>query len=258
MPVVLRPLTRRIDVSKVLILADHVDAKTRTPYAMTEIGGRPLLWHLMMHLAGRGVSDFVVGLGEGGDRIKRYMVDLGTLSGNLTVHLGDGRVERSGGERLDWQVDLVHTAPGLEGLKPYAGSGTFILTRGDVLSDIDLAGVLRFHRGHGRLATIVVVRPEARFGQLDLVGDEVVDFAEKPQLGDDWTSAGLYLLEPDALEPSDGSSDWEHELIEGLAAEGELMAYKHEAFWRTTETLRDRQALESAWLSGDAPWKNWE
>jgi glucose-1-phosphate cytidylyltransferase len=257
-PVALRAHTRPIDVSKVVILADGLDLKTGTPRAMTELGGRPLLWHLMMHFAARGLRDFVIGLGDGGERVKRYLVDLCALSGNLTVHLGDGRVERTGGKQLDWRVDLVHASPGLEGLKPYAGNGTFILARGDALSDIDLSAVLRFHRGHSRLASIVAVRPEARFGLLDMVGDEVVDFAEKPRTGDDWTSAGLYFLEPDALAPSDESSDWEQELIEGLSAEGELMAYRHEAFWQTAETLRDRQALESAWQSGSAPWKNWE
>ncbi|MPZ48781.1 MAG: glucose-1-phosphate cytidylyltransferase [Dehalococcoidia bacterium] len=227
---------------------------------MTDIGGRPLLWHLMTTFSNAGLKDFVVELGGQGEAVKRYLLDLLDLSRNLRVHFKDGRIDRGENRRADWTVDLIDAEGAqLQGLRPHLRRGTFVLCRGDALSDVNMSDLLAFHRGHGRLASVVAVRPAARFGKLDLVGDEVVDFAEKPSSGEGWTSSGLYVLEPDIFDVIDADDPgWERQLIERLSTDGELMAYKHESFWQRMDSLRDRQVLESLWQSGSAPWKNWE
>jgi glucose-1-phosphate cytidylyltransferase len=231
------------------------------PKTMTEIGGRPLLWHLLMHYANCGFKDFVLAVGERTDAIKRYLVDLCTQNGNLKLDMKDGRIERESHARYDWQIDLVDagTRSQLRQLLPYLSRGTCLLSRSDALSDIDLNLLLDFHRDHGRLATVLAVRPPARFGRLDLVGAEVVDFVEKPQSGEGWASGGVFVLEPDVFEYIDADdTQWESQLVEHLSEQGELMAYKHESFWQGVESLRERQLLENLWQSGKAPWKNWE
>ena len=253
---------RPVNLVKIAILAGNREAVS-TPaaplQAMVEVGGRPLLWHLMMHFAHGGLNDFVIGLGKEGSQIKRYLLDLCNLGSDLRIHLKNGRVERRDGRQPDRTVDLLEAGSGpLLSLLPHLGRGTFMLCRADALSDLDPAVVLDFHRSHGRLGTIVAVQPEARFGRLDLVGDEVVDFTEKPRAGEGWTSSSFFVLEPDIFDFVDADdTEWELSLVERLADAGELMAYKHESFWRSVEALRDKQMLESLWQSSAAPWKNW-
>lgn len=238
------------------------------PKPMVEIGGRPILWHIMKHYAHYGHREFVIALGYKGEYIKRYMVDYALYSNNdLTVSLRDGSVVASqsdGAEPEDWTVQLVETgfmtATGgrIKRLAPYLGPGTFMLTWGDGVSDVDLDALLAFHRSHGKLATVTAVRPPARFGKLDLDGNVVTAFTEKPQLEEGWINGAFFVLEPGVFDYIDGDdTQWEREPLERLAKDGELMAYKHESFWQCMDTLRDKKLLESLWESGDPPWKVW-
>jgi glucose-1-phosphate cytidylyltransferase len=255
---------------KVAILAGGLGARFPEetevkPKPMIEIGGRPILWHIMKHYAHYGWSDFVIALGYKGEYIKRYMVDYCSLQGDLKLDMKDGSVQRNGnGGPEDWTLELVETGAGtatggrIKRLAPYLGGGTFMLTWGDGVSDIDLDDLLAFHRSHGKLATVTAVRPPARFGKLDLEGDQVVRFSEKPQLEEGWINGAFFVLEPGVFEYVAGDdTQWEREPLEGLARDGQLMAYRHYSFWQCMDTLRDRKLLESLWESGDAPWKVW-
>jgi glucose-1-phosphate cytidylyltransferase len=234
------------------------------PKPMVEIGGRPILWHIMMQYAHYGFKQFVIALGYKGEVVKKYMVDYCSLSSNLTVNLGNGAVQIHDGLRPDWIVELVDTGiPTLTGgrikrLAPYMGDGTFMLTWGDGVSDVNLHDLLAFHRSHGRLATMTVVHPAARFGHIDLQGDQVAEFSEKPQTRAGWINGAFFVLEPGVFDYIDGDdTQWEGEPLERLAKDGQLMAYRHTSFWQCMDTLRDKQLLEELWQSGDAPWKIW-
>jgi glucose-1-phosphate cytidylyltransferase len=255
---------------KVAILAGGLGSRIQEeteakPKPMVEIGGRPMLWHIMKIYAHQGFREFVVALGYKGDYVKRYMVDYASLTGDLTVGVREGRVETHGnGDRDDWNVALVDTGQTtnkggrIKRLAPYLGDETFMLTWGDGVSDIDLTRLLEFHRGHGKLATLTAVRPPARFGHIELDGDVVTEFSEKPQAREGWINGAFFALEPQVLDYIDGDeTEWEKEPLERLAADGQLMAYRHEGFWQCMDTLRDRKLLEQLWDSGDAPWKLW-
>jgi glucose-1-phosphate cytidylyltransferase len=234
------------------------------PKPMVEIGGRPILWHIMMHYAHYGFREFVIALGYKGEVIKKYMVDYCSLYSNLTVNLGNGQVKIHDGPKTDWTVELVDTGiPTLTGgrikrLAPYLGSGTFMLTWGDSVSDVNLHDLLAFHRSHGKLATLTVVHPAARFGHLDLQGDQVMEFTEKPQTRAGWINGAFFVLEPGVFDYIDGDdTQWEREPLERLAKDEQLMAYQHTSFWQCMDTLRDKVLLEELWQSGNAPWKIW-
>jgi glucose-1-phosphate cytidylyltransferase len=255
---------------KVAILAGGLGSRIQEetevkPKPMVEIGGRPMLWHIMKLYAHQGFRDFVVALGYKGDYVKRYMVDYAALEGDLTIGLREGRVEAHGtGEGDDWNgalVDTGHTTNKggrIKRLAPYLGSGTFMLTWGDGVSDIDLRKLLEFHRAHGKLATLTAVRPPARFGHIELDGDVVAEFSEKPQAREGWINGAFFVLEREVLDYIDGDdTEWEKEPLERLSADGQLMAYRHDGFWQCMDTLRERKLLEQLWDSGDAPWKVW-
>ena len=254
---------------KVVILAGGVGSRlaeeTETkPKPMVEIGGKPILWHIMKYYAQFGFNDFVIALGYKGEYIKRYMIDYCSLASDLTVSLRDGAVVVHDGERDDWTVSLVDTGIGtqtggrLKRLAPLLPRETFMLTWGDGVSNVDLDDLEAFHRSHGRLATLTAVRPPARFGHLDLDGDVVCEFSEKPQTGEGWINGAFFVLEPEALDYIDGDdTHWEREPLERLAKEGQLMAYRHHSFWQCMDTLRDRVFLEQLWADGQAPWKVW-
>jgi glucose-1-phosphate cytidylyltransferase len=243
-------------------LAEETEIK---PKPMVEIGGRPILWHIMRHYAHFGFNEFVVALGYKGEVIKKYMVDYSSVNSNLTVKLNTGKVDIHGGYRPDWTVDLVDTGVAtltggrIKRLQPYLGKETFMLTWGDGVSDVNLCDLLAFHKKHGKLATLTAVRPTARFGHLEFKGDQVANFSEKPQAAEGWINGAFFVLEPKVFDYIDGdSTQWEKEPMERLAADGQLMAYRHESFWQCMDTLRDKKLLEELWHSGKAPWKIWE
>ncbi len=255
---------------KVAILAGGVGSRIQEetelkPKPMVEIGGRPILWHIMKIYAHQGFRDFVIALGYKGDYVKRYMLDYASLEGDLTIGLRDGRVEMHGnGDRDDWKVALVDTGQTtnkggrIRRLAPYLGDETFMMTWGDGVSDIDLGRLLAFHRAHGKLATLTAVRPPARFGHIELEGDVVAEFSEKPQAREGWINGAFFVLEPQVIDYIDGDdTEWEKEPLERLAADGQLMAYRHDGFWQCMDTLRERKLLEQLWDSGRAPWKVW-
>lgn len=240
------------------------ETETR-PKPMIEIGGRPILWHIMKHYAHYGFNEFFIALGYKGEEIKRYFLDYYSLNGSMTVNLASGKVDT--GERVceDWTVHLIdtgtetYTGGRVKRLEPWLKDATFMVTYGDGVSDVDLEDLLRFHRSHGRIATVTAVRPPARFGGLVFDGDVVVNFTEKPQIGEGWINGGFLVFEPavfDYLE--DDRSSLESGAMERLAADNQLVAYRHERFWQCMDTMRDMRLLQSLWQSGNAPWKVWK
>ena len=252
---------------KVAILAgglgSRLSEETETkPKPMVEIGGIPILWHIMNHYAAYDFKDFVIALGYKGEIIKRYVLDKVELGHDLSVDLRRGRVEIHKGDSADWEIRLVdtllHTQTGgrIKRLAPHLGNSTFMLTWGDGVSNIDLDALLAFHRAHGKLATLTAVRPPARFGHLELDGDRIAEFSEKPQAGEGWINGAFFVLEPDIFDYIDGdATHFEKEPLERLARAGQLMAYRHDSFWQCMDTIRERNLLESLWQSGNAPWK---
>lgn len=254
---------------KVAILAGGLGSRLSEeteikPKPMVEIGGKPILWHIMKHYVAHGLNEFVVALGYKGDYIKKYMLDYLSLNGNMQLDFRSREVSGGNAAVEDWRIQLVETgletATGgrIKRLQPHIGNETFMLTWGDGVSNIDLKHLLEFHRTHGKLATVTAVRPPARFGKLTLDGDAVTDFEEKPQLDEGWINGAFFVLEPQIFEYIDGDkTQWELEPLEGLARDNQLRAYKHESFWQCMDTIRDRKLLERLWETGNAPWKTW-
>jgi len=254
---------------KVAILAGGVGSRlseetTVKPKPMVEIGGRPILWHIMMHYSHYGHKDFYIALGYKGEVIKKYMVDYSSLNSNLTINMKSGEVKMHEGVKPDWEVHLIdtgmttNTGGRIKRLAPYIGKETFMLTWGDGVSDVNLDELLKFHRSHGKLATLTAVHPTARFGHLDLDGNKIIEFSEKPQTREGWINGAFFVLEPEVFDYIDGDdTQWEKEPLEGLARDGQLMAYKHVSFWQCMDTLRDKKLLEDLWANGNAPWKIW-
>jgi glucose-1-phosphate cytidylyltransferase len=255
---------------KVIILAGGYgtrlqEATADRPKPMVEIGGAPILWHIMKLYAAHGFKEFLVALGYKGDVIKMHFLNQRYLSGSFTIDLRTGRLEPHDERCEDWTVHLIDTGVGtqtggrIKRLASWVRGGTFMMTYGDGLSNVDLRRLLAFHRRHGRLATVTAVRPPARFGGLSFSGDLVRTFVEKPQIGEGWINGGFFVLEPGALDYIAGDdTPWEHEPLERLAADGQLVAYRHDDFWQCMDTLRDVRLLESLWQTGRAPWKVWD
>lgn len=235
------------------------------PKPMVEIGGKPMLWHIMKIYAHYRYMDFVIALGHKGEDIKRYFVDLCHMSRDLTVNCRSGEIEVHQGDAVDWMVQLIDTGMEtmtggrIKRLMPHIGHETFMLTWGDGVSDVNIDDLLAFHRSHGRLATVTAVRPVARYGHLKLSGNCVTEFSEKPQTGEGWINGGFFILEPGIFEYiTDDSTQWEKEPLERLARDKQLMAYMHTGFWQCMDTLREKYILEEMWRSGNAPWNVWE
>lgn len=231
------------------------------PKPMVEIGSHPMLEHIMRLYASFGHKDFVVALGYRSQDVRRWFRDLNEVANDLAVDFGTGQVEVLGDQRIDWRVHLIDT--GLETmtggrikrLADHLGDETFLCTYGDGLCSVDINEVIAFHRSHGRLATVVAVRPPARFGGLRFDGSKVCEFNEKPQLGEGWINGGFFVLEPGVLDYiADDSTIWEREPLEQLTKDGQLMAWKHEDFWHCMDTLRDVEQLNDLWASGRPPW----
>lgn len=234
------------------------------PKPMVEIGGRPILWHIMKIYERHGFNDFMLALGYKGDVIKDYFLSYHARLSDLTVHLKSGQVDYSNPTAEDWQVSLIDTgANTLTGgrllrLRRYLQSnGTFMVTYGDGVSNVDLNRLLAFHRSHGRLATVTAVRPPARFGGMNIEKGSVRDFKEKPQAGEGWINGGYFVFEPAIFDYlKDDSTVLEQSPLENLAKDNQLMAYEHRGFWQCMDTIRDRDVLQAAWESGSAPWEN--
>ncbi len=234
------------------------------PKPMVEVGGRPILWHIMSGYAAHGIDEFVLALGYKQEVIKRYFLDYHRMHSSFSVRLATGDVSVHKGVRHDWTVHLIDTGLAAETggrllrLAPWVADGTFMLTYGDGVCDVDVRDVLRFHRSHGKLATVTAVRPPSRFGGLRFEGDLVAEFIEKPQIGDGWINGGFFVLEPGVIDYIKGDDTiFEREPMERLALDGQLAAYRHTGFWQCMDTLRDLRLLESLWESGRAPWKVW-
>jgi len=234
------------------------------PKPMVEIGGMPILWHIMEHYAHFGFKDFVIALGYKGEVIKDYMENYCRNKSNITVDLGSGKVEYEYEDDIDWKVQLIETGlktltgGRIKRLAPYLDDGPFMLTWGDGLSDVDLQKLLAFHRSHGKLATLTAVRPPARYGHLEFDGDRVEEFTEKPQTAEGWINGAFFVLQPEIFEYIEGDdTQWEKEPLQRLAKEGQLMAYKHTSFWQSMDTLREKHLLEQLWAGGNPPWQTW-
>jgi glucose-1-phosphate cytidylyltransferase len=235
------------------------------PKPMVEIGGRPILWHIMKHYAHYGFQEFLVALGYKGEYIKRYFMDYYALNGSMTLDLATGSVQPQVKECENWKIHLLdtgvqtNTGGRLKRLESYLGDETFMITYGDGVSNIDLQRLLEFHKSHGKLVTVSAVRPPARFGGLVIEGDAVVNFTEKPQAGEGWINGGFLVMEPQIFKYlANDSAGLEVELLEKLAIDGQLAAYRHYDFWQCMDTLRDKYNLENSWQSGNPPWKIWE
>jgi glucose-1-phosphate cytidylyltransferase len=254
---------------KVVILAGgkgtRIAEETVTrPKPMVEIGGQPILWHIMSIYAAQGLNDFVVACGYRGELIKEYFASFFLHHSDFTINLKDGTRDMLSAGAPDWRVSVIDT--GLDTmtggrvrrLKPLLDDGTFMVTYGDGLGAVDMQALLAFHRSHGKLATVTAVRPPARFGGLTLEDGLVREFSEKPQSGEGWINGGFFVFEPGVFDLlRDDSTVLEREPLEQLARRGQLAGFRHEGFWQPMDTVRERQLLESLWHSGGAPWRLW-
>lgn len=235
------------------------------PKPMVEIGGIPILHHIMEIYGRQGFTDFNVCLGYLGASIKRYFHDLVTLGDDLSIELGTGAVRRQPAPTratLQWKVNLVDTGfqtmtgGRIKRLSSWIKGERFLLTYGDGVADVDMNALVAFHKQHGRLATVTAVRPPARFGALDLDGDTIRSFQEKPQLGEGWINGGFMVLERSVLDRIEGDDTvLERDVLSKIAADGELRAFRHEGFWQCMDTLRDVRTLQGLWENGNAPWR---
>ena len=236
------------------------------PKPMVEIGGRPILWHIMKSYERHGFNDFTLALGYKGEVVKDYFLNYHARLSDLTVQLKGGSVQYSNPTAEDWSVSLVDTgANTLTGgrllrLKSLLeAEGTFMLTYGDGVSDVDLTALLAFHRTHGKLATVTAVKPSARFGGMIIESGNVRNFKEKPQSGEGWINGGYFVIQPEFLELIDGDQTvFEQNPLKNMAKDGKLYTYKHDDFWMPMDTLRDKNKLNDMWSNNEAAWKIWK
>lgn len=254
---------------KVVILAGGFGTRLseyteRIPKPMVEIGGRPILWHIMRNYAAQGFTEFVLALGYKGHLIKDYFLNHHARSADCTVDLATGSVVHHGGDHADWRVTMVDT-----GLDTMTGGRVkrladhlgdeFFLTYGDGLADVPLDQLLAFHRSHQALVTVTAVHPRSRYGKLELSADDRVGrFVEKPEFAEDWINGGFFVVRKEFLNMiDDDATVLERAPLEQASAAGRLYAYRHSGFWQCMDTVRDLNLLEEHWHSGHAPWKNW-
>jgi glucose-1-phosphate cytidylyltransferase len=256
---------------KVIILAGGVGSRlseetTLRPKPMVEIGGKPILWHIMNIYAAHGFNEFIVALGYKAEVIKEYFLNFYALNNDISVDLATGKTTIHDGKQPNWKIHLVdtglHTQTGgrLKRLAPWLDkSETFMFTYGDGVGDIDLHALLQFHKTHGKLASVTAVRPPARFGRMGIEGNLVTEFYEKPEEGEGWINGGFFVLHAKVLDYIDGDgTSWENEPLERLARDRQMIGYTHRGFWSCMDTLREKNMLEDLWNSGKAPWKIWE
>ena len=235
------------------------------PKPMVEVGGRPILWHIMKIYSHYGFDDFVLALGYKADYVKKYFLDYVQYSGNITVRVKDGQNHILQREQDEWTIHLEETGLDtmtggrIKSLSRWVKNEPFMVTYGDGVADINLDNLIAYHKKMGKLATVTAVRPPARYGGLFMTDGLVHKFTEKPQSGEGWINGGFIVFEPQVLDMIRGTkSSMESELLEELSAMGQLAAYSHEGFWQCMDTLRDLKYLESLWSAGEAPWKIWK
>jgi glucose-1-phosphate cytidylyltransferase len=235
------------------------------PKPMVEIGGRPILWHILKIYSQHGINDFVICLGYKGYMIKEFFANYFLHTADITFHIQDNRMQVHEHTTEPWHVTLVDTGENtmtggrLKRIAPYvAEDESFCMTYGDGVGDVDITALIAFHKRHGKLATLTAVQPKQRFGVLERKGDAVTAFREKAQADGAWINSGFFVLSPSVLDRIEGdATTWEREPMEELAAEGNLRAFEHTGFWQPMDTLRDKQQLEALWAGGKAPWKTW-
>ncbi len=232
------------------------------PKPMVTIGGRPILWHIMNSFAKFGHKDFYVALGYKAEVIKEYFLNYRYLNADFSISLGTGKVDWHQTENTDWRVTLIDTGKDsmtggrIKRVQQFIGNETFLLTYGDGVADVNIDELLAFHKSHGKMVTVTAVHPGARFGELDIEGDSVTCFQEKPQMGQGWINGGFFVIEPAFFDLIDGDQTiLEREPLERVAQIGELIAYRHNGFWQCMDTKRDRDLLEYLWANGEAKWK---
>ncbi|MFA7293720.1 MAG: glucose-1-phosphate cytidylyltransferase [Rhodocyclaceae bacterium] len=234
------------------------------PKPMVEIGGKPILWHIMKGYAHFDITEFVICLGYRGYMVKEYFANLALHTSDVTINLAQNRVDLHQNQSEPWNITLVDTGDQtqtggrLRRIRRLLDDDDFCMTYGDGVADIDIAALLAFHREEACLATVTAVRPPARFGRLDLVGRRAQGFQEKPRGDGDWINGGFFVLSPAALDHIDSDdTPWEKEPMQRLSSAGQLAAYRHDGFWQPMDTLRDKNHLEELWATGHAPWKLW-
>lgn len=230
------------------------------PKPMVKVGGKPIIWHIMQTYANFGHKDFYIALGYKAEVIKEYFLNYRSLNSDFKVDLSSGKVTPHQIDDVDWRVTLVNTGENsmtggrVKRMESFMANETFMLTYGDGVANIDISALLNFHQSHGKMVTMTAVRPAARFGELELQGNQVVSFEEKPQMHNGWINGGYFVIEPSFFDLISGDLTLlEREPLEQAAKMGELMAYRHESFWQCMDTKRDHELLESLWLKG-APW----
>jgi glucose-1-phosphate cytidylyltransferase len=256
---------------KVVILAGGLGTRLQEetmikPKPMVEVGGKPLIWHIMKFYAYYGFKEFVIALGYKGDIIKDYFLGYHNHSAqNLTIDLKTGKTSVFNGESDDWVVHLLDTGSDtqtggrLKRAADFIGRKPFMFTYGDGVSNVNINKLVEHHNRSGKLATLTAVRPPARFGQMIFDGDNVTRFEEKPQIGEGWINGGFFVLQPEAVDYIQNDLiAWERAPLEKMATDCQLTAYRHDDFWQCMDTLRDVQMLEKLWQEGNAPWKIWD
>jgi len=251
---------------KVILLAGGLGTRiseyTETlPKPMVRIGGKPILWHIMKTFEHFGHKDFYIALGYKAEVIKDYFLHYRTMNADFTIDLKTGTINPYQLDDVDWKVTLVETGQQsmtggrVRRMTPYIGNETCLLTYGDGLSDIDLDQLIAFHKSHGKMVTVTAVHPGARFGELEMKGEQVSSFQEKPQIGQGWINGGYFVIEPKFFDLIEGDQTiLEREPLERAAQMDELMAFRHKGFWQCMDTKRDLDNLEELWLSGKVPW----
>jgi glucose-1-phosphate cytidylyltransferase len=254
---------------KVVILAGGFGTRiseetTLRPKPLVEIGGRPILWHIMKLYGAFGFNEFIVCLGYKGYLIKEFFSNYYLHSSDVTFDIASNDMVVHESVAEPWKVTLLDTGETtmtggrLKRIAKHLNNETFCMTYGDGLASVDIADIVRFHKAQGCLATVTVVQPQGRFGAVDVVDGRVVNFREKPAGDNAWVSGGFFVLEPRVLDLiADDATVWEAGPMEALASMHELSAYYHDGFWHALDTLRDKNALEELWRSGSAPWKSW-
>jgi glucose-1-phosphate cytidylyltransferase len=256
---------------KIVILAGGLGSRlseetTLRPKPMIEIGGKPVLWHIMNIYAAHGFNEFIIAAGYKAESIKEYFLNFYAINNDLSIDLATGKTTIHDGNQPNWKVHIVdtglytQTGGRIRRLKHWLDQEeTFMLTYGDGLADIDLKALLDFHCSHGKLATVTTVRSPARFGRITFDGNLVVEFYEKPQLSEGWINGGFFVLNrrvTDYIECDE--TIWERDPVERLARDGQLVGYHHKGFWSCMDTLKEKNLLEEMWNTGNAPWKIWE